>query len=73
MGPGSGSANARAWSTCSNNDFAEWYKSKGSRCLKSGAGRDPDLPNNGRSRFNPFNTRLGVFYLGFDFVFFRGL
>jgi len=39
-------ANTRAWSTCSNSDFAEWYKSKGSRCLKSGAGRDPDLPNN---------------------------
>ena len=45
-------ASTRAWSTCSNSDFAEWYKSKGSRCLKSGAGRDPDLPNDGRSRLN---------------------
>ena len=27
-----------AWSTCSNSDFENWYRAKGHKCLKSGAG-----------------------------------
>ena len=45
-------ASTRAWSTCSNSDFAEWYKNKGHRCLKSGTGGPPVIPSDGRSRLN---------------------
>ena len=26
-----------AWSTCSNSDFAKWYRSDGHKCLRPGA------------------------------------
>ena len=31
------SARPNAWSTCSNNDFSNWWRTKGHKCLKSGA------------------------------------
>ena len=33
-----GRARPNAWSTCSNSDFENWYRTKGQHCLRSGAG-----------------------------------
>ena len=36
-----------AWSTCSNSDFKNWFKTEGHQCLNANAPGAPDAPPTG--------------------------